>query len=159
QRQPHAHVRILVLSLNYTPEPTGFAPHTTALAEHLAGAGHAVTVVTGFPFAPRWERYAEYRGRFTRHEIKADVRVVRITHYIPRSPGRAIERLLMEGTFAAAGLLAIVPMLLRESAFDTVIYVGAQPAIAWLGRLVAAMCGAVFVVKITDLAAQAAVDV
>ncbi len=49
-----------------SPEPTGFAPHATALAEHLARtAGYDVTVVTGFPFAPRWKRWLEleYAGR------------------------------------------------------------------------------------------------
>ena len=153
-------MRIVVLSLNYAPEPTGFAPHTTALAEHLASAGHDVTVVTGFPFAPRWKRAAEYRGELVRRETVAGVRIVRVTHFIPRAPGRMLQRVLMEGTFAAAAaLFALVPLLARGKSFDAVVYVGAQPAIAWLGRLVAAACGAAFVVKITDLAAQAAVDV
>ena len=66
----------------------------------------------------------------------------------------------MEGTFAAsAALLALLPLVARSQSFDAVVYVGAQPAIAWLGRLMAAACGAAFIVKITDLAAQAALDV
>ena len=153
-------MRTLIFSLNYLPEPTGFAPHTAALAEHLARTGHDVTVVTGFPFAPRWKRAVEYRGELVRRETVAGVRIVRVTHFIPRAPGRMLQRVLMEGTFAAsAALLALVPLLARRKSFDAVVYVGAQPAIAWLGRLTAAACGAAFIVMITDLAAQAAIDV
>jgi putative colanic acid biosynthesis glycosyltransferase WcaI len=151
--------RILLLSLNYAPEPTGFAPHTTALAEHLHAVGHEVTVLTGFPFAPRWARYPEYRGEFRRCETANGVRMVRLTHFIPRSPGRVLDRLLMEGSFAVSGAAFLLPWLVAGLRYDLVMYVGAQPAIAWLGRIVAALSRASFVVKITDLAAQAGRDV
>ena len=39
----------------------------------LAAAGHDVTVVTGFPFAPRWKRAAEYRGELVRRETVAGI--------------------------------------------------------------------------------------
>ena len=42
---------VLVLTLNYAPEQTGFAPHVTALCEHLVKRGHVVTALTGFPFS------------------------------------------------------------------------------------------------------------
>jgi colanic acid biosynthesis glycosyl transferase WcaI len=150
--------RLLILSLNYAPEPTGFAPHTTALAEHLVKVGHDVTVVTGFPFAPRWRRWPAYRGPFVRRESRSGVRVVRISHFIPRRPGHALQRILMEGTFVAAGLLVLLPRL-AAGHYDVVMYVGAQPAIAWLARVAAAVWRVPYIVKITDLAAQAALDV
>jgi colanic acid biosynthesis glycosyl transferase WcaI len=152
-------LKLLILSLNYSPEPTGFAPHTTALAEHLAGQGHSVTAVTGFPFAPRWARWPEYRRRFITRGMINGVRVVRVSHFIPRRPGSALQRILMEGSFAATALVALLPRLATDRRFDAVLYVGAQPAIAWLARIVAALQRAPYVVKITDLAAQAAVDV
>src|SRR5712691_6327546 len=99
--------QLLIVSLNYAPEPTGFAPHTAALAEHLAAEGHAVTVVTGFPYAPRWRRWPEYRGPFMRIGQQRGVRLVRLSHFIPRRPGSAVQRILMEGSFAAVGLAAI----------------------------------------------------
>jgi colanic acid biosynthesis glycosyl transferase WcaI len=153
-------VGILILSLNYAPEPTGFAPHTTALAEHLVTAGHQVTVVTGFPFAPRWARWSEFRGELVRHETVNGVQLVRITHFIPRKPGRALQRMLMEGSFAAAAGLSILLTRIRTiRRYDLVIYVGAQPVIAWLARIIAAVWRVPYIVKITDLAAQAAIDV
>jgi colanic acid biosynthesis glycosyl transferase WcaI len=152
--------RLLIVSLNYAPEPTGFAPHTAALAEHLGQQGHDVTVITGFPYAPRWCRWPDYRGQFIRQAWQSGVRVIRVTHFIPRRPGSAIERVLMEGSFAAIGLVVFaVRRFGQRERYDGVIYVGAQPALAWLARIVSTLHRAAFVVKITDLAAQAAVDV
>ena len=116
-------MQILLLSLNYAPEPTGFAPHTTALAEHLVAAGHDVTVVTGFPFAPRWKRSSEYRGELIRRETVAGVRIARVTHFIPRSPSRSVQRVFMEGTFALSAGLALLPCMIGRKRFDTVVYV------------------------------------
>ena len=99
--------RFLILSINYSPEATGFAPHTTALAEFLVRTGHQVNVVTGFPFAPKWRRWPEYRAGFTQRESMNGVVVTRITHFIPRHPRRIAGRLLMEGSFAlVAGVIA-----------------------------------------------------
>jgi colanic acid biosynthesis glycosyl transferase WcaI len=153
-------VKLLVLSINYWPEPTGFAPHTTALAEHLVSVGHEVTVLTGFPFAPRWSRWPEYRGAFARREIVKGVRLVRVTHFVPRRPGAAWQRILMEASFCASGAAALSNALLgRRSRPDAVLYVGAQPAIAMLARGVAAVVRAPYFVNVNDLAAQAASDV
>jgi colanic acid biosynthesis glycosyl transferase WcaI len=151
---------VLLLSLNYSPEATGFAPHTTALAEHLTRTGHEVTVVTGFPFAPQWARFAPYRGELVREETVNGVHLVRLTHFIPRRPGSALQRLLMEGSFAiAAGVFLSLPRFSLRTRYDVIVYVGAQPALAWLARIIAAVRRAPYVVKVTDLAAQAAVDV
>jgi colanic acid biosynthesis glycosyl transferase WcaI len=153
-------VKLLVLSINYAPEPTGFAPHTTALAEHLAKAGHDVEVVTGFPFAPRWRRWDEYQREFIRRETVNGVRLTRITHFVPRRPGSAWQRILMEGSFCLSGAVALLcNAIARRSAPDAILYVGAQPSIAWLARVLSALYGVPYVVKITDLATQAAVDV
>lgn len=150
-------MKVLVLSLNYAPEPTGFAPHTTAWCEHLAEQGHEVTVFTGFPFAPFWARWPEYRGRLYARQIVNGVHVVRLTHFIPRRPGQLIERLLMEGGFC----LSALPMLLARwrRRPDVIVYVGAQPSLACLARLAAQVWCVPYVVKITDLAAHAAHDV
>lgn len=151
--------RLLILSLNYAPEPTGFAPHTTALAEHEASLGFAVTVVTGFPFAPRWARWPEYKGRIVCRERVNGVDIVRVSHFIPRQPGSALQRVLMEGSFAAGAFIALSRRILFGPRFDLVLAVGAQPAVAWLARSIAALARIPYIVKITDLAAQAALDV
>jgi colanic acid biosynthesis glycosyl transferase WcaI len=153
-------VKLLVLSINYWPEPTGFAPHTTAIAEHMVNAGHEVTVLTGFPFAPRWRRWPEYRREFVRREVVNGVHLVRITHFIPRKPGSVWQRLAMEASFTASGTAALLRTLFdRRRTPDAVLYVGAQPAIAMLARAIAAAARVPYFVNVNDLAAQAASDV
>lgn len=152
--------RFLIVTINYAPEPSGFAPHATSFAEDLARRGHEVSVFTGFPFAPRWRRREEDRGRFFASERSGTLSIHRVTHYIPRRPSSALQRIMMEGSFSVTAFVAMVATMLRAGRRpDAVIYIGAQPALAMLARIVAALTGRPYVVRITDLAARAALDV
>ena len=151
--------RLFIISINYAPEPTGFAPHAAALAAHLAGRGHDVSVFTGFPFAPVWRRQAEDRGQLYRVERKDGATVYRLTHFIPRRPSSAVQRILMEGTFSCFALPAAIVAAFRGGRPDALLYIGAQPALAMLTRIVAALFGRPYFVNVNDLAARAALDV
>ncbi len=150
-------MNILVLSINYSPEPTGFAPHVAGLCEYLASRGNHVTTLTGFPFAPYWKRWPQYRGRFISRQLINRVEVLRLSHFIPRRPGKMIQRLLMEGTFCL--MAAWVSLIRGFRRRDLILYVGAQPSIAMLARLMARWRGSPYVVMITDLSSQAAREV
>ena len=152
--------RLWILSLNYAPEPMGFAPHATALAEYLAERGHHVTVITGFPFAPQWKRWPEYRGVFSSQAIENKVAVRRVSHFIPRRAGAMSQRVAMEASFCLAAALVLLPQLLnRRARPDAVLYIGAQPALAMLARWIGAVTRVPYFVNVNDLAAQAAADV
>jgi glycosyltransferase involved in cell wall biosynthesis len=150
-------MKVLVLSINYAPEMTGFAPHITALNDFLAKRGHAVSVYTGFPFAPYWSRFPDFKGKLFSKERLNGVDVVRVTHFIPRRPRSLWQRIAMESSFCLSVLLTGVLWSARD--FDVILYVGAQPSIAGLARIAAACNRIPYVVKITDLAAQVAEDV
>ena len=150
---------MFIISINYAPEPTGFAPHAAALAAHLAGRGHEVSVFTGFPFAPTWRRRAEDRGQLFRVEQKDGATVYRLTHFIPRVPSSALQRILMEGTFSLSALTATLAAAIRAGRPDALLYIGAQPALAMITRLIAALFRRPYFVNVNDLAARAALDV
>ncbi|MDN4641331.1 glycosyltransferase [Agreia sp. PsM10] len=76
-------LRILILGLNYAPEPTGIAPYTASLAKGLVQRGHSVIVKTTHPHYPEW-RIREGYGRWSQRETIAGVRVQRLLHYVPR---------------------------------------------------------------------------
>jgi colanic acid biosynthesis glycosyl transferase WcaI len=99
-------VRILIVGINYSPEETGIAPYTAGLAEHLAGRGHCVVVVTGLPSYPQWRVYDGYRRMLWKREAVHGVDVRRRWHYVPRQQS-AIRRGLYEGTFLLTGLSAL----------------------------------------------------
>jgi len=149
-------MNLLVLSINYAPEPTGFAPHVTDLCEYLASRKHVVTVLTGFPFAPYWRRYSGYSRKFITLEKVNGVKLVRLTHYIPRKPNNSLQRIYMEGTFCLISGLILVGLV--RSPWDVVLYVGAQPGLAMLARIISNVKNIPYVVAINDLAAQAAGD-
>ncbi|WP_226366708.1 glycosyltransferase [Pseudonocardia sp. ICBG162] len=91
---------VLVLGLNYPPEVTGIAPYTGGLARALAGAGHRVHVVAGFPHYPQWRIPDGYRG-LRRVERDGEVRLTRVRQPVPADP-TGPGRVVMEAAFAAA---------------------------------------------------------
>lgn len=97
-------LRIAIIGLNYTPEPTGNAPYTARLAEALVSAGHEVRVVTGYPHYPEWRINSAYTG-WTRHEVINEVAVKRLRHFVPQKP-QALARMLMEFSFGTRAALA-----------------------------------------------------
>jgi colanic acid biosynthesis glycosyl transferase WcaI len=97
-------LRITILGINYSPEPSGNAPYTTGLAEGLLAAGHKVQVVTGYPHYPEWSLKEGYSGR-TSHEVINGVPVTRLRHFIPRNP-TAVGRMHMELSFGLRLMLA-----------------------------------------------------
>lgn len=91
---------ILIVGINYAPEPTGIGPYTTATAEHLAQSAASVTVLTGLPSYPEWNVPREYRGRRQFRESPNGVEVHRLWHAVPRRQDAA-RRGLYEASFLA----------------------------------------------------------
>ncbi|MGB3330036.1 MAG: glycosyltransferase, partial [Thermomicrobiales bacterium] len=113
---------ITIFGMNYWPEPTGNAPYTTGLAEHLAANGADVTVTAGMPYYPQWEIPATYRSAMRATETRGNVALRRFRQYVPRRQ-TALRRLGMEGSFLVNAGFSRQP-----SAPDVV--VGIIPALA-----------------------------
>jgi glycosyltransferase involved in cell wall biosynthesis len=96
---------ILVVGINYAPEPTGIAPYTTGMAEHLARTACSVTVLTGVPHYPSWRVPPAYRWMLRcREESRLSndrgPLVHRMRHYVPARQN-ALTRAAYEATFLA----------------------------------------------------------
>ncbi len=75
--------RVLLITTNYWPEPTGIAVYTTDLAESLKTKNYQVTVLTSLPHYPWWEvpkEFAHLSEGITSHD---GVEVIRAKHLIP----------------------------------------------------------------------------
>lgn len=90
-------LKIAILGLHYSPEPSGNAPYTSSLASGLKKLGHDVEVLTGFPHYPEWKIHEDYSG-WVRREHVNDVPVTRLRHHVPLKPS-ALNRLHMELSF------------------------------------------------------------
>lgn len=98
-------MRVLILGINYDPEPVGIGPYTAGVAEALAAAGHDVEMVTAKPYYPQWRTRRGW-GRGWRADRRAGVRVTRCPIYVPRRPG-ALGRLLHHASFALSALVPV----------------------------------------------------
>jgi colanic acid biosynthesis glycosyl transferase WcaI len=92
-------LRIAILGLHYSPEPTGNAPYTASLAAGLLRHGHDVRVITAHPHYPEW-RVRDGYGGWRHTETIHGVAVTRLSHYVPPQPS-GIRRLLSELSFGA----------------------------------------------------------
>ncbi len=117
-------MRVLFVSLNFSPELTATGKYTGEMAEWLAARGHDVDAIAGMPHYPEWVVAPGYRGRGWHEERLRGVRILRTPHFVPR-PGRvsAMGRVLMECSFTLASLRWWMPILLRRSRYDVVIAV------------------------------------
>jgi colanic acid biosynthesis glycosyl transferase WcaI len=89
--------RVLIVGLNYAPEPTGIAPYTAGLASGLAREGYDVEVLTAFPHYPHWRVHDGYHG-LSHREVISGVNIRRLRHYIPHGTS-GILRAISEFSF------------------------------------------------------------
>ncbi|MGC5257565.1 glycosyltransferase [Gordonia sp. DT218] len=133
-------MRILLIGLNFDPEPIGVAPYTAGLFDHLSTAGHEVVAVVGVPHYPAWVRDPAYRRHRTMIERRGSGLVRRKSHYVPRHPA-LMGRLAMEATFAfrvafsawrrADLVVAVSPSLLSSAVSVVAARVHRKPVVVW----------------------------
>lgn len=146
---------VVIVGINYAPEPTGIAPYTTGMAEHLAASARSVTVLTGVPHYPQWQLPRAYRWRLRcREESRlpndSGLLVHRLRHYVP-SRMNALTRAAYEATFLANAATTRV-----RHAPDLVVAVTPSLGGALAGAALARRHGAPLVVVVQDLMAKAA---
>lgn len=75
--------RVLLVTTNYWPEPTGISLYTTDLAESLVTKGHSVTVLTSLPHYPWWKIPTEFNYMREGLSSHRGVSLVRARHLVP----------------------------------------------------------------------------
>jgi colanic acid biosynthesis glycosyl transferase WcaI len=141
-------MRILIVSSYYHPEHAGNAPYVTGVAEHLAGLGHDVTVLTGFAHYPAWRSSA--RGRLGASERRNGVIVRRRWHFVPRSQSAA-TRAAYETTL---GLFGLTGLPLRAP--DAILGISPTLAAASLARTASLVHGRPYGLVLQDLQGRGA---
>ena len=96
-------MKILVVGLNYAPEPVGAARYTTELSQWLAARGNEVRVVAAVPYYPNWRIQPRYKTKYLYTSLEKRVKVTRCRLYVPANP-RLLTRLIHLGSFAAAAI-------------------------------------------------------
>lgn len=146
--------RILVLSLNYAPEPTGTGKYTGELASFLAQAGQEVRVITAPPYYPWWKVQPPYRWWAYRRECLDGVSIWRTPLWVPKRI-TGTTRIIHLLSFAASSL----PALLRNLPWKPDLVFTTAPSLmnAPFAFLSGRLCGAKTWLHIQDFELDAAV--
>ncbi|HEY9154752.1 MAG TPA: WcaI family glycosyltransferase [Opitutaceae bacterium] len=94
-------MKITVWGINYDPEPTGIGPFNTDMCVYLAEQGHAVTMISTFPYYPWWKKPADAEGKWFERSVIRGVKLFRCWHYVPAKPS-TLKRLIHELSFLAS---------------------------------------------------------
>ncbi|NDL57640.1 glycosyltransferase [Phytoactinopolyspora mesophila] len=138
-------VRLGVVSQVYDPE-TGSAAVPGAISRALAGHGHDVHVLTGFPNYPTGRIYPGYRIRPYQYEFRAGIHVHRIP-LVPSHDSSAVRRAM---TYLSFGASAALRWRILRSVDAWLVY--STPATVAMPALVAkTLFGRPYVLLIQDL--------
>jgi colanic acid biosynthesis glycosyl transferase WcaI len=75
--------KVLLVTTNFWPEPTGISVYTTDLAENLSANGHQVSVLTSMPHYPWWKVPVEFSHLGEGVTSHNGVEVIRAKHFVP----------------------------------------------------------------------------
>ncbi|MGA7909858.1 MAG: glycosyltransferase family 4 protein, partial [Candidatus Sulfotelmatobacter sp.] len=142
-------MKILYVSQYFPPEMGAPAARAAELSRHWAGAGHEVTVLTGFPNHPTGVVPPEYRDKFRRLVVREQangVTVVR-TWLLPFPNRKAHERMLNYSSFSASA--ASTGLFLSRP--DVVIATSPQLLVGLSGWWLARCKRVPFVFEVRDL--------
>lgn len=139
-------MRILIVTQYYPPSGGSTALATMDMAHAWAQRGHEVTVLTPAPYYPQGRILDGYRGRVAQAQDEQGVRVVRTWLWATASLSLS-RRVLSQLSW----MLTALPRSLALARPDVVL-IEAQPIFAGLlGRIVARLKRAPYVLNISDL--------
>jgi colanic acid biosynthesis glycosyl transferase WcaI len=113
-------LKIVLVSMNFSPELTGIGKYSGEMAEGLVARGHEVSVVCAPPYYPAWQLSDGYSGReFVTEQPMPGLTVYRCPVWIPKRLG-GLTRMLHLASFALS------------SAWMTLKLVGWQPQVVFV---------------------------
>ncbi|KPF49492.1 hypothetical protein D621_14790 [beta proteobacterium AAP51] len=148
-------MKLLLLSLNFSPELTGIGKYSGEMAAGLVARGHEVAVVCAPPHYPAWRVGAGHSsGRYSVDRSQPGLTVYRCPLWVPGRP-TGLRRLLHQASFA----LCCLPVLLWLALFwrpAVVFAVAPSTLCAPLAWLAARLAGAKAWLHVQDLELDAA---
>ena len=145
--------RVLLVTTNYWPEPTGIAVYTTDLAESLTSQGDQITVLTSLPHYPWWRVPSEFAHLGEGIESLNGVSIIRAKHLVPPKMN-ALLRMRFE-TSLWWNLRRVSRQMVGNN-FDLVIACIPTVAAGIVGKSIANKLGAPFGLIVQDLSGAGA---
>jgi colanic acid biosynthesis glycosyl transferase WcaI len=119
---PVTRKKLLLYSINFSPELTGIGKYNGELVRWLTRHGYEVRVVTAPPYYPQWRIGEGYSGRAYRTETVHGARVWRCPVWVPRR-ANGLRRVLHLASFA----LSSVPVMMMQMAWKPDLILTVEP--------------------------------
>lgn len=150
--------RLLLIGVNFSPEPTGIGKYSGEMIRWLADKGYDCTVITSYPYYPQWQVQAPYvKNRYWyKKEVQDNITVHRCPQYIPANPSGK-KRIIMDFSFLMSTFFKLLQLLTAKK-FDFVMVVVPPFHLGFLGVLYKKLRGAKLLYHIQDLQIEAARD-
>ena len=155
--------RILLLSGNYFPEPTGIGKYNGEMMDWLSTQNYHCGVVTSYPYYPHWKIQPPYTGKsfwytseYKRFLTSPSINIYRCPQYIPAKPTGA-KRILSDLSYFMSAFFQVTGLLFQKK-YDYVLVVAPPFQVGLLGLLYSKIKKAKFIYHIQDLQIDAAVD-
>ena len=156
--------RLLLISYNFYPEPTGIGKYNGEMISWFVSKGYDCTVITSYPYYPHWkvqEPYFKKRFWYTVEESVdaksgGSLRIYRCPQYVPAKPS-GVKRILLDLTFFLSAALPLLRLLFSKK-FDYVLTIAPSFQIGLLGVLFRKFQRSKFLYHIQDLQIEAAQD-
>ncbi|MCJ8210225.1 WcaI family glycosyltransferase [Mucilaginibacter sp. RS28] len=152
--------KVLLISHNFYPEPTGIGKYNGEMIAWMAANGYHCTVITTFPYYPYWKIQKPYKGKWYKKEVirnqgSLPVTVYRCPSYVPSDP-TGKQRMIQDISFWTSKLWQIFRLIIFNKKFDLIITVAPPFHLAYLGFMVRKFTGGKLVYHIQDLQIEAA---
>jgi colanic acid biosynthesis glycosyl transferase WcaI len=92
-------MKILVYTLNFSPEITGIGKYCGEMVEWLSQNNHEVRVITAYPYYPRWKVLNGYSSKLWSLEKIDGIKIFRCPLWVPKTPS-GFKRLIHLFSFA-----------------------------------------------------------
>ena len=120
--------RILLISGNYFPEPTGIGKYNMEMTQWMADNGFDCTVISTYPYYPYWKVQAPYTSKhkwYSKEYLQTakgnTITIYRCPHYVPQNP-TGLKRVALDFSFSLSVFFQVLK-LAGTKKFDYVITV------------------------------------
>jgi colanic acid biosynthesis glycosyl transferase WcaI len=156
--------RILLISYNFSPEPTGIGKYNGEMINWLVDQGYDCSVITSYPYYPHWkvnENYSKRKFLFTTEERFSEksggkLSLYRTPMYVPLNPS-GIKRMILDFSFFVSGFLGLLRLVPKKK-FDLVVIIAPSFQNGLLGVLYKKLRDGKLLYHIQDMQIEAARD-
>lgn len=103
-------MKVLIYSINFSPELTGIGKYNGELASCLVDSGIDTAVITAQPYYPEWRRHKGFGNWWSKALSLEGVNILRAPLYVPRQV-TTLKRLVHLASFSLSSLVSLLSLL------------------------------------------------